>query len=173
MINREKTVNASANGIIVSYTDAKKHMFVNYDRPKYVKKIQIEGTAKYQTIENDKFTAAQKELFMSTVYGFRYFTKDEIQAMSNTKKFKIKIAYTKANRILNRWKQEIINEGLDGLLLSLFPKSPVIKKFVAVKGYDDNVISTISFKELGVTKKQIANKLIEYGVLPVNFYQLI
>jgi hypothetical protein len=170
-MNCEKTISATTHGIIVSYSDAKKHMFVGYERPKYVKKIQLEGTAKYQNIDN--FTPSQRELFMSTVYGFSAFTKNEIEAMSKTKKFKIKVAYTKANRILNRWKQEIINEGIDSLLISLFSNSPVIKKFTAVKGYDDNIICSISFKELGINKKQIANKLIEYGILPVNFYQLV
>lgn len=173
MYNAEKTVSATTRGIIVSYTGAKKHMFIGYETPKHVKKIQWQGTKRYQNIENQSFNRVQKEIYLKAVYGFQAFSPEELATMSKTKRFKVKIVYTKANRILNRWKQEIVNEAVDTLMNSLFPKSSIANQFISVKGYDDNIICNIPFKELGVTKMQIANKLIEYGLLPKNFYQLV
>ena len=100
-------------------------------------------------------------------------TKEEIVAMSKSKKHRVTIAYTKAHRILNRWKQEIVNETIDTLFLKMFPKSKTAKQFVSEKGYDDNIQCIIPFKDLGISKKQIASKLIEFGLLPENFFNLI
>ena len=172
MYNSEKTVSANSRGIIVSYTDANKHMFMNYETPKHIRKIQLEDKPRYQKIENVFFNKTQKDVYLKTVYGFEAFTKEEIAKMSKRQKFNITVIYTKANRILNRWKQEIVNEGLDSLLKHIFPNSPLVSKITSIKGYDDRVICDISFKDLGISRKQIADKLIEFGILPQNFYQL-
>ena len=93
--------------------------------------------------------------------------------MSPTVKSKIIVAYTRARRLLNRWKQEIINEQVDSFLINLFPNSPVVKQMVNVKGYDDNLNTDyITFKELGISRQAIAEKLIQLGILPSNFCQL-
>jgi len=171
MRNSDKMISANSKGIIISYGDVNKHMFTSYEN-KYVKKIQLEGTVKYQKVEV-KFTPLQKSLYSQTVYGFSAFTKEELLNMSKTKKSKVLIAYTRAHRILNRWKQELINESVNSLMGKLFPNSPVVKAMAAVNGYDDNLDCTdIHFKDLGISRKQIVDKLIEFNLLPVNFYQL-
>jgi Zn-dependent peptidase ImmA (M78 family) len=44
---------------------------------------------------------------------------------------------------------------------------------LSVNGYDDNLdAKNILFKDLGISKQAIATKLIEFGFLPNNFYQL-
>jgi hypothetical protein len=119
-----------------------------------------------------QFNTTQKDLYQKIVYGFSAYTKEEILTMSKSKKYKVTVAYTKAHRILNRWKQEIVNEAVDVIFLRMFPKSVLAKQMVSEKGYDDNLECTISFKDLGVSKKDIANKLIEFGLLPENFFNL-
>ena len=59
--NSEKTISANSNGIVISYGDANKHQFVNYQsKNAHVSKIQTEGTVKYQKIERQiKFTPKQ------------------------------------------------------------------------------------------------------------------
>lgn len=173
MKNSEKTISANSRGIVISYGDSNKHMFVNYQTPKYVEKIQLNGTRKYQREEFFYFTPVQKDLYQKTVYGFSAYSKEELSKMSKAKKFKIMMSYTKTQRLLNRWKQEIVNEVVDSFLLKMFPKSSVAKTMVAEKGYDDNIECNMSFRELGVSQKKVINKLIEFGMLPQNFFNLV
>jgi len=76
-------------------------------------------------------------------------------------------------RVINRWKQEIVNEKVDGFLLRLFPKSPVVKAMVETKGYDDSIKSKLSFKDLQLDQYKIAKKLVEEKLLPKNFFNLV
>ena len=174
--NTEKTISANSNGIVISYGDANKHQFMNYQkRNDHVSKIQVFGTAKYQKIdENNCFTDKQKDLYMKLLTGFDAYTQKEINSMTENKRMSITISYTKAHRILKKWKQDIIFSKIDNLLLSLFPNSPIVKQMVNTTGYIDEIDKKdeISFKELGITRKKIADKLIEYNLLPQNFYEL-
>jgi hypothetical protein len=177
-INTEKTISANSNGIVISYGDANKHQFMRYERttPAYVKKIQIEGTAKYQKIEEEvKLSPKQKDMYSKLVYGFKAYTKEEIASMSEKKKIDVTVRYTKAQRILRNWKQDLTFSFIDNLLSALFPKSPITKAMCETKGHIDNVDKEeeISFKDLGINQQQIINKLIEFGLLPKNFYQLV
>lgn len=174
--NSEKTVSANSNGIVISYGDANKHQFMRYETPSHIKKIQLNGTVKYQAIEmNTPFSPKQKDLYSKVVYGFKAYTKEEFESMTETTKLNVSIVYTKAQRIIRNWKQDVIFSNLDKFLLSLFPNSPIIKQMSETDGHLD-VISKedeIPFKDLGIKQDQIANKLIEFGLLPKNFYQLV
>lgn len=174
--NSEKTVSANSNGIVISYGDANKHQFMRYETPSHIKKIQLTGTVKYQAIEmNTPFSPKQKDLYSKVVYGFKAYTKEEFESMTETTKLNVSIVYTKAQRIIRNWKQDVIFSNLDKFLLSLFPNSPIIKQMSETDGHLD-VISKedeIPFKDLGIKQDQIANKLIEFGLLPKNFYQLV
>ena len=174
--NTEKTISANSHGIVISYRDANKHQFMRYETPSHVKQIQLQGTVKYQTLEvNTQFSPKQKDLYSKVVYGFKAYTKEEIATMSEFVKMDITRTYAKAQRILRNWKQDVVFSNLDKFLLSLFPNSPIIKQMSQTNGHLDNVSKEdeISFKDLGVKQDQIANKLIEFGLLPKNFYQLV
>lgn len=174
--NTEKTISANSNGIVISYGDAKKHQFMRYETtPSHIKQIQLYGTVKYQKIEEPlQLTPKQKDLYSKVVYGFKAYTKEELSRMSENAKINISVVYTKAQRILRNWKQDITFSHLDNFLLSLFPNSPVIKQMCQVKGHLDDISKEdeILFKELGIKQEQIINKLMEFGLLPKNFYQL-
>lgn len=172
--NQNKTISCNSNGMVISYGDANKHQYVGYNS--YVSKIQLEGTVKYQPIEkNIKFTPKQKDLYSKVLYGFKAYTPEEIACLNERAKINITVTYAKAQRILRNWKQDITFSNLDRFLLSLFPKSPVIKAMCATTGHVDNIAKEdeISFKDLGINQDQIANKLIEFGLLPKNFYNLV
>jgi hypothetical protein len=174
-MNAEKTISCKSRGMVISYGNVKKHLFVNYEtKNQFVNKIQTGGTSKYQSFEKvHHFTLLQQEIYDKTVYGFNAYTQEEIDSMSKGKRYRVAMVYTKARRILNRWKQEIINEKMDSFLIRLFPNSPIVKQMIRVKGYDDNLdVSNITFRSLGISEQMIANKLIEYGFLPNNFYQI-
>jgi hypothetical protein len=168
--NQEKTVSANSKGVIISYGDVKKHQFVRYDS--YVRKIQIEGTVRYQKLESFEFNETQQRIFSTLVYGFEVIPDEQIKKLPAPIKKRIVANYAITNKLLNRWKQEIINEMVDGFLSKMFPKSKVTKQMIGLKGYDDTLKSTISFKELGISERSIANKLIEFDLLPKNFFNL-
>jgi hypothetical protein len=59
---------------------------------------------------------------------------------------------------------------VDKFMMAFFPHSPIVKQLAAVKGYDESLKCTNSFKELGITKRMIAEKLYQARLLPDNFY---
>jgi hypothetical protein len=62
---------------------------------------------------------------------------------------------------------------VDNFFNALFPKSSITKLMVNTKGHlNENNDDDISFQELGVTEKDIINKLMEFNLLPINFYSL-
>ncbi len=167
--NPEKTISANPSGIVVSYRDSNKTSFVKYE---VVEKIQISGTVKYQKMVK-YFTPQQKELYQKVVHGFAAYTPEQIASMSEKTKIDVTVTYTKAKRILTRWKQELIFSHVNSILSALFPKSMVVKQMIETEGYVEEDRDTfISFKELGVSQEKIAEKLIEFGLLPKNFFQL-
>ena len=168
---QEKTVSAVSNGVIICYNDAKKHQFI-----KYVRDIQLRGTVKYQKIQREEFTPLQEKLYCQTVMGFEAYSQKELSSLTEQQKLDIKMNYAKVHRILKRWKQDLIFSSVDNFLLELFPKSSVAKAFANTKGYlQSNEISkedSLTFKDLGISERKIADKLIEYNFLPQNFYEL-
>ncbi len=174
--NPNKAITAVSNGIVISFRDANKNKFIPYEN-ETVTQIQIFGTSRYQKTEQTiDFSPVQADLYQKVVYGFKAYSKEEMYSMSELTRINITVKYTKAQRILQRWKQELIFKSVDDFLMALFPRSETIKKMIQVQGYlkDDNDTDAnfISFEEIGISKKQIANKLIEFGLLPKNFYQL-
>jgi hypothetical protein len=174
--NTNKTISCNSNGIVISYGDANKHQFVRYEKPThdYVKKIQLHGTVKYQKIEEEfKLNPKQKDLYSKVVYGFKAYTKEEISSMSESKKVNVTVSYTKAQRILRNWKQDLTFSFIDKLLVTLFPKSPVVKQMTQTTGHLDSKEDELTFKELGISQQHIIAKLIEFKLLPENFFNLV
>jgi hypothetical protein len=129
-------------------------------------------SAKYQEIEKPVFNKTQQRLYSEALYGTKLYTQEEIQKMPKSRVLQIIDICYKAQKFINRWKQEIVSEKVDNLLLSLFPKSSIVKAFADVKGYDDTLKMNYSFKDLGLDQTKIADKLISWSLLPKNFYEL-
>jgi len=173
--NVNKTISCNSNGMIISYGDANKHQFMKYETPAHVKKIQLQGTVKYQKIEEEvKLTPKQKDLYAKTVYGFKAYTKEELNLLSESARIKVTVTYTKVQRILRNWKQDITFSNLDRFMLTLFPNSPIVKAMCATTGHIDDISKEdeISFKDLGIKQEHIINKLMEVDLLPKNFFNL-
>lgn len=172
MRNPHKTVSANSKGIIVSFGDVNKHKFIKYE-PTAVEQIQLYGTVKYQKIEQVGFNPIQEKLYAEAVYGLNFYTAEEIKTMPAEKKRSIMVLYTRVQRILNRWKQEIIWKQVDSLLISLFPRSPFSKFLSENDYYDRDLECPLSLRELGITSQAvIAEKLVENKLLPYNFFKL-
>ena len=170
--NPHKTVSANSQGIIISFRDANKHRFQPYANL-HVEEIQTRGKSKYQSVDNPGFNKIQQKLYAEVVYGISHYSEEEVSKMSKTKKLRLLARYAKAQRILNRWKQEIVSETVDSFMLTFFPNSRVTKVLVETKGYDRSHHDSHSFKELGLTQEDVAAKLVEVNLLPKNFFQLV
>jgi len=173
--NLNKTISANSNGIVISYGDANKHQFMKYETPAHVKKIQLEGIVKYQKIEKKfKMNPKQKDVYAKTIYGFKAYTQQEISTLSEQARIDVRTNYSKVQRILRNWKQDITFSNLDRFLLALFPNSPVIKIMCLATGHIDYIPEEdeISFKDLGIKQEHIIAKLMQVELLPKNFYNL-
>jgi hypothetical protein len=172
MRNPHKTVSANSKGIIVSFGDVNKHKFIKYE-PTGVEQIQLYGTVKYQKIEQVGFNPIQERLYAEALYGLNFYTAEELKEMPAEKKRSIMVLYTRVQRMLNRWKQEIIWKQVDSLLISLFPRSPIIKFLSENEYYDRDLECPLTLRDLGITSETvIAEKLIQSKLLPYNFFKL-
>ena len=130
----------------------------------------------YQNIvfEKDKYNQYQNFLYKRAMFGLSIYTPEELQIMHTAKKKRIRKVHKRTQEILNIWKQELSHAFTSALLAKFFGKSSFVKdyseKFASVT--DPEYISTIEFKELGITKDQIVAKLIQEKILPHNFYEL-
>lgn len=171
MYNPHKTVSATSKGINICFLDNQKHAFKTYEESPF-SKIQIEGTAQYQEFEKQVFNPVQKRLYNQLVYGFAIYTEDEIAKLHPRIKKHIRIRYTKAQIVINKLKQKIVNTSVNQLLIKFFPKSTTTKKLVNMNGYHPDYLCKFTFKELGISSATIAEYLVKHSLLPKNFFQL-
>jgi hypothetical protein len=171
-MNPNKAVSANSKGIVVTFLDVNKHKFVYYNNNDVVKDIQINGTVKYQNLETVEFNKTQKRLYEQAVYGFKTLSYETIMEMKPQQIKRFQETHNKAKAIINEYKQEISNNKIDALLASLFPKSGIVKQMLNIKGTDPSIKIPISLKDLKITPRMLAEKLVEYGVLPQNFFKL-
>jgi hypothetical protein len=128
----------------------------------------------YQTFVYEKLSPYQEHLFRRATEGFSAFTPDYLKVMHPKKKEKVKYLFSKTQKILNLWKQQLCNNTL----LALFGKSIPNLRMTAqtdmllLPVQDEDFSSSVRFSDFGIGKKDIINKLMEKGVLPKNFYEL-
>lgn len=150
------------------------------DRTEYAGKLhdfqQLGNTFKelrYAELEKDPFNAQQNFLYKRALFGLKMYTEEELSVMHADKKKRIIKVYTRAQRVLNLYKQHLVNEKTNRVMTLLFPNSPITKEFEQHSYVDPKFVNTVSFKDLGVSKKQIVDRLISEKILPVNFYNLV
>tara|TARA_Y100000385_G_C12940635_1_gene570899 strand:+ start:482 stop:967 length:486 start_codon:yes stop_codon:yes gene_type:complete len=119
--------------------------------------------------EVDPFNRTQNLIYKRTMFGLKLYSKEELKAMHPSKIKKIKKAHKKAQHVLNVWKQEKVIETTNAIF-SIFNKSTLCEEIIkAYSEPDPKFVSRISFKELGITKDDIVDKLMQEKVLPYNF----
>jgi hypothetical protein len=89
--------------------------------------------------------------------------------MNSTKKNRIAKTHERAQQILNRWKQELTIQKTNDFFLTFFPKSCITEVLLMENGTLDDFKNTIPFKDLGITKEHIVQKMIDEKLLPSNF----
>lgn len=170
MYNPNKVATASATNICITYTDTNKHHWINYETDK--NQVTERMIKHRQDTGNLNLSPSQVKQYRVAVYGVEALTAQESQSLS----FKERLSITKkqyyAQRMINKWKQQIVSHEVDALLTFSFPKSKITKTFVGQSEYTtDKDVNPFSFKELGITQRDLVNKLIEWNVLPSNFFE--
>jgi len=168
-MNPNKVAMAGPNNLCISYTDTRKSHWINYDQ-------NIKPITKSKSIlienENVNLNPHQVKLYRLAMYGVDALNEEEKNKLNFKDSLKIIKNKEYTQKMINRWKQELIVRSVDNLFLSLFPKSKFIKNITNLNDYSDTIINETSFKELGINRKQLLNKLIEWKSLPENFYQI-
>jgi hypothetical protein len=170
-MNPNKSINSNSRGILISYDDQKRH-FLNYEpKREVVKSTQINGNARYQQ-KLFEFNRAQLKLYNEAVYGFKAYSNEVVMEMRPHHIKRIQSIHGKAKEVINEYKLEIANAEIDSFLSKLFPKSKIAKAIVDVKGVDTSVKIPLSLKDLKITSESLAKRLVQYKVLPENFFNL-
>jgi hypothetical protein len=104
--------------------------------------------------------------------GLDFYAPEELYAMNSAKKIKISKRHKAVQTTLNLWKQELVNMKANALLNTLFPNSALIAAITSDFETDNSYINKMTFKELGLNKENVINKLICSNFLPRNFEAL-
>jgi hypothetical protein len=116
----------------------------------------------------------QNFLYNRALYGLSIYTPEEVVIMPPEKRKRILQIHKKTQKILNLWKQEIVNILANKIFTDIFPDTEITNCLVKVFGIDGDpeYVNNMSFKTLKISKEQIVTKLIECKVLPKNFNEL-
>ena len=127
-----------------------------------------------QVYEQDPYNSRQNFLYKRALNGVGVYDKKEIDEMSNEKLKRINKIHRKTQVILNLWKQEMLISKSNKMITLLFGdvKYGLLKEIKDNKAIDKDFICTLSFKDLGITKSDVINRLIVEKILPKNFHEL-
>jgi len=119
-------------------------------------------------------TSHQNFLYNRAIYGLSTYSPEEVVIMLPEKRKRIIQIHKKTQKILNLWKQEIVNILANKIFTDIFPNTEFTKCLVEFYGTegDPEYINNMSFKLLKISKEQIITKLIESKILPKNFNEL-
>lgn len=120
-------------------------------------------------VDYTTLTPGQYRMFKHVMVGLDMYTPQELYAMNSSKKAKIFKKHKQAQTMLNLWKQELTNNITTKLLSAFFPKSQLIAELNADNSTSTKYTNTLAFKDLGISKTDIINKLIQENFLPANF----
>ena len=127
-----------------------------------------------QVYEKDPYNSRQNFLYKRSLIGVGVYDSAEIADMSNEKLKRINKIYRKTQTILNLWKQEILISNTNQMINNLFGqcKYGLLKEIINTTSIEKEFICTLSFKDLGINKHDVINRLIVEKILPKNFHEL-
>lgn len=123
-------------------------------------------------VNYSKLTPTQEMLYNRLLKGLDVYTPQELYKMNSAKKARIFRKQLEAKQTINIWKQELTNKATNDLLKGLFPNSEFISDMIKNTSVSNNYKNTLSFKDLGINKTKLINKLIAEELLPNNFATL-
>jgi hypothetical protein len=137
-----------------------------------IKDYQLYAGKTYMQYETDGYSQYQTYLYKRALYGLDALTQQELATMCSKKKQRIINVYKRAQVVLNKFKQELTIQYTNLLFKRLFPNSPITDALLANTETDEKFKNTLTFKDLGIEKKDIISIFITEGILPKNFLSL-
>ncbi len=137
-----------------------------------IKDYQLYAGKTYMQYETDGYSQYQTYLYKRALYGLDALTQQELATMCSKKKQRIINVYKRAQVVLNKFKQELTIQYTNLLFKTLFPNSPITDALLASTETDEKFKNTLTFKDLGIEKKDIISIFITEGILPKNFLSL-
>ena len=137
-----------------------------------IKDYQLSAGKMYIQYETDGYSQYQTYLYKRALYGLDALTQQELATMCSKKKQRIINVYKRAQVVLNKFKQELSIQYTNLLFKTLFPNSPITDALLANTETDEKFKNTLTFKDLGIEKKDIISIFIAEGILPKNFLSL-
>lgn len=166
-----KSITVSKDKIIVNYHDTMKHFIYSLPKDSPTRDISLFGKVfkgtKASDIQKDFLNPQQRELFDDLVYAKKHMSKAEINKLSLIKKYRIKVLSKEVEKVLTKWKNEIVYSKIDSLLMKLFPNSPLVKDIVNMpyEDVEDLYKNNIDIHSIA-SELQIAQYLAEKGLFP-------
>lgn len=131
-----KTISVRADRMSVIYTDTNKHYVYMLEPHPQTKDITLFGKqlngVMAQDAKKDFLTPHQRILLNDIVYSKGRYTEQQIKKMPIIRRYYLTEIAKKAEQAIYKWKRQLINDRVDGLLLALFPQSKLIKHFVSI-----------------------------------------
>ena len=137
-----------------------------------IRNYQLYAGKTYMQYETDKYSTYQNYLYKRALYGLEALEQKELATMCSKKKQRIINVYKRAQVVLNKFKQELSIQYTNLLFKTLFPNSPITDALLANSETDEKFKNTLTFKDLGIEKKDIITIFIAEGILPKNFLSL-
>lgn len=125
-----------------------------------------------KVVRYEHLSPVQNELYKRCLMGLDFYTPQELYTMNSAKKSKIFNKHKSVQCLLNLWKQEVSIEKTNSWLAAMFPKSTLISEICNDKTISKKFTNTLSFKELGINRTAVIDKLICNNMLPKNFANL-
>ena len=137
-----------------------------------IRNYQLSAGKMYMQYETDGYSQYQNYLYKRALYGLDALTQQELATMCSKKKQRIINVYKRAQVVLNKFKQELTIQYSNFIFKTLFPNSPLTDALLAHTETDEKFKNTLTFKDLGIEKKDIISIFMAEGILPKNFLSL-
>jgi fructose-bisphosphate aldolase class 1 len=137
-----------------------------------IKDYQLHAGKTYMQYETDGYSQYQNYLYKRALYGLSALSEQELATMCSKKRQRVINVYKRAQVVINKLKQEFTIQYTNLLFKTLFPNSPITDALLANSETDEKFKNTLTFKDLGIEKKDIITIFIAEGILPKNFLSL-
>lgn len=123
-------------------------------------------------LQYKKLNPYQHFLFKRVLHGFNMYSKEEISQLHWDKKRRIKKVWTRGQKVLNIWKQELCNKAVNDWMEKTFGDDA--KGFWSIPANEtlEGYQNILTLKDLGISYEDVILKFITEGLLPKNFLSL-
>lgn len=121
-----------------------------------------------------KLNSKQNFYYLRAILGLGVYTRDEINSLGYQKKKRIIKVHRKATLAIEKLKQQRLHDMSSAILSVLFNKGKMFEDLTCnlYVTFEDVPSINMSDKNLGISKDDILECLLEHGVLGPNFLKL-